>query len=221
MSSRDTNSKYRLDDSNKFLNKHNVMMGFAIVFLILAFVWAICLSGVQTGSSTTSGFGSIVLSSQDEGGTVNSTYEVVAEFFIILFLFIGVYMLSYILTLKSASGKLIGKDQTYAAIVINGSKDITPEEFKKMDDTKKNALIDNMGMPTDSMSRAWDFMRNNNGYRDQVNKDRDDYKNAKDKYEGDEYNEFLEQKRLKKLEDENERRKKRFGNKNKNNEVEE
>ena len=221
MSSKDTNYKNRLDDSNKFLNKHNVMMGFAIIFLILAFVWAFCLSGVQTGSSTTSGFGSVVLSSQDEGGTVNSTYEVVAEFFIILFLFIGVYMLSYILTLKSASGKLIGKGQTYAAIVINGSKDVNESDFKKMDDASKNALIDNMGMPTNIISKGWDFMRNNDGYRDQINKDRDEYNNAKDKFAGDEYKEFIEQRRLKKLEDENERRKKRFGYKNKDNEVEE
>lgn len=137
-------SESKFKNKKSFFNEHNVMMFFAIVFLIIAFIWLIGLSGTQTGSCNASGFGSIVLSSQDEDGNTNPTYEVIAEFFIALFLIIGVAMLTYILTTKNNAKKLVDQEQYYAAMIINGNKDLSKEDLDKAEKADAERLKEKM-----------------------------------------------------------------------------
>lgn len=150
-------------DSNKYINNHNIMMFFAIVFLIIGFVWLIGLSGAQTGSCTTSGFGSLVLSSENSNGDINSTYEVVAEFFISLFLILGVAMLTYILTLKKSSQKLIEKGQIYSALIVNGGKNIDDKAFTDAEKEQLQSTITLMGLPTNTISAGLTAIKQGRG----------------------------------------------------------
>lgn len=143
-------------DSNKtFLNAHNGMLGIAIVLLIIAVIGLISLCGVQTGSSNTSGCGSAIQSSTggEENGQINPTTEVVAEFFIVLFTVIGVAMLTYVLTIKKASSKLIEKNQKYAAIIINGNKTtLTKEQIESIQGDELKQLVSDVGLPSNTIS---------------------------------------------------------------------
>lgn len=134
------------------MNGHNVMLVIAVIILLIAFVWLIGLSGVQTGSSTTSGFGSIVLSSQLDDGTVNPTYEVVAEFFIALFLIIGVGMLAYVLTVKRVANKLIDEHEYYSALVVNGKKDVSKDLRDESLKQQAQNEITLLGLPTTTIA---------------------------------------------------------------------
>jgi hypothetical protein len=141
-----------LGNMKTFQNAHNVMLFFAIIFLLIGFIWLICLSGVQTGSSTTSGFGSLVLSSEDSTGNTNSTYEVLAEFFIVLFLCIGVAMLTFVLTTKKDANKLIAAGQNYAALIVNGNKNVSEADIKGAEKADIQNMISNLGLPSNTLS---------------------------------------------------------------------
>lgn len=143
-----------ISDKNRFLNNHNIMLAFAIVFLVLAFIWLIGLSGMQTGSSTASGFGSLVFSSEDESGNLNPTYEVISEFFIALFLILGVAMLTYILTVKKSAQKLVAAGQLHSAIIVNGNKDISEQEVKEMGEDQVKGMINVLGISADKIQNG-------------------------------------------------------------------
>jgi hypothetical protein len=141
-----------ISDTNKYLNNHNIMMFFAVLFLIIAFVWLIGLSGVQTGSSTASGFGSIFASSLTDVGTTNPTYEVVAEFFIAMFLILGIAMFTYVVTVKKSAQKLIEKGDIVGAFYVNGGKEITPDAMTQAQKDTLKAQITLLGLPTTVIS---------------------------------------------------------------------
>lgn len=153
-------SKTALSDTKTFLNNHNIMLFFSVLFLILAFIWLIGLSGVQTGSCDTCGFGSIVLCSQDSNGDVSSTYEVVAEFFIILLTVLGVGMLTYVLTIKRAAIKLADKGENYAAMIVNGNKNITPEVAKAAKEGQLQNLVLDIGLPGNTIKAGLAAIKN-------------------------------------------------------------
>lgn len=146
----------KTDLSNKktFLNAHNIMLAFAIIFLFIALVGLIALSGAQTGSSETSGVGSLVVSSTggQQNGEINPTAEVISEFFIILFTILGVAMLTYVVITKKHATDLLNKGQLYAAMIINGNKSISESDLKdaKVDELKK--LVVDVGLPSNTLS---------------------------------------------------------------------
>lgn len=147
---------HSVSDSKRYLNNHNIMLVFAIIILFIAFFWLIALSGVQTGSSATSGFGSIFDSSGsiDTNGDTNPTYEVVAEFFIALFLIIGMVMLTYVLTVKKTASKLIEHGHDMAALIINGNKDITPEVMARMQKEGLQNYVNVLGLPANTIKEG-------------------------------------------------------------------
>ena len=154
------NKKY---DSNKtFLNTHNVMFGFAIMFLIIAIVGLISLSGVQTGSSNTSGCGSAIQSSTggQQDGQINPTAEVVAEFFIVLFTVLGVAMITYVMTIKGAAKKLVEANQNYAAILINGNKGISEQDIKGAEKEQLMHLVSDVGLPSNTIQMGLQAIKN-------------------------------------------------------------
>lgn len=154
------NKKY---DSNKtFLNTHNVMFGFAIMFLIIAIVGLISLSGVQTGSSNTSGCGSAIQSSTggQQDGQINPTAEVVAEFFIVLFTVLGVAMITYVMTIKGAAKKLVEANQNYAAILINGNKGISEDDIKSAEKDQLMHLVSDVGLPSNTIQMGLQAIKN-------------------------------------------------------------
>lgn len=141
-----------LDWSKATMNTHTPMIVVAFLLLMIAFIWLIGLSGVQTGSCTTSGLGSLVASSTNEDLTPNPTYEVVSEFFIAMFLILGVAMLAYVMTTKRAADKLIERGEVYGALIVNGKKDLDPN---MIDETKKKELENNitlLGLPVNTIS---------------------------------------------------------------------
>jgi hypothetical protein len=148
-----------ISDKKRFLNGHNIMFGFALFFIIVAFIWLVGLCGAQTGSSTTSGFGSIVLASQGDNGDVSSTYEVVAQVFITLFLILGIGMLTYVMTVKKSAEKLIDAGEYKAAIIINGNNKLTSEDIEKLNKEQAKNLVRNLGLPSNTLSRMGESSR--------------------------------------------------------------
>lgn len=140
-------------DKKTFLNNHNAFLIFGIIFLILAFLGLLALSGAQTGSSTTSGIGSLVISSTggQVNGEVNPTAEVVGEFLIVLLLILGVMMITYVYTIKKAATKLVDANQLYAAVVINGNNSISSEQGKKLKKEEVQNLILDLGLPSNTI----------------------------------------------------------------------
>ena len=120
------------ESRSKLMNSHNWMLVFAIIFLFLATVGALALSGAQTGSCYTSGLGSAIQSSTggepDQPPTASG--EVTAEFFIFVLLIIGVAMITYILVVKKKANQLLDEGEPKAALIINGKKDNTKEDIK-------------------------------------------------------------------------------------------
>lgn len=145
--------------TKKAMNGHTVMLVFAVILLFISFIWLVGLSGVQTGSSNTSGFGSIVLSSQIDDGTVNPTYEVVAEFFIILFTIMGVAMLTYVLTIKRAASKLIDEKQLKAALIVNGSKNVSSDINQEATAAQLQNDLAILGYQPDAIARGLSSMK--------------------------------------------------------------
>jgi hypothetical protein len=119
-----TNLYNKGNDRRKSINGHTYIIIFAIIFLIIAFVGALVLSGTQTGCIETAGCGSLIRSSTggEVDGEINPTSEVIAEFLIIFFLVLGVGMAAYAWTMSRVTSKLID-DYPAAALVINGKKE--------------------------------------------------------------------------------------------------
>lgn len=140
------------DGFSKAMNAHTGMLIAAIILIVISFIWLVGLSGVQTGSSTTSGFGSIVMSSEIDDGTVNPTYEVVAEFFIFLFLVIGVGMLAYVLTTTRAATKLLKNGQYHAALIVNGNKDVNKDTLTDAQKEQIQSNITLLGYPVTTIA---------------------------------------------------------------------
>lgn len=134
------------------MNAHTAMLVIAVILLIIAFVWLIGLSGVQTGSCTTSGLGSLVASSMGDDLTPNPTYEVISEFFIALFLILGVGMLAYVLTTKRAADKLIEKGEVYSALIVNGKKDIDANMVTEANKQQLQNEVQLLGLPVNTIS---------------------------------------------------------------------
>lgn len=151
----DNNSMQKsfVDWGKATMNTHTPMLVIAVILLVLAFIWLIGLSGVQTGSSTASGFGSIVMSSMNEDmTTINPTYEVISEFFIVLFVILGIGMLTYVLTIKKAASKLIDRGEVYSALIVNGKKDLDAATVTKANKEQLQKEITLLGMPVDTIS---------------------------------------------------------------------
>lgn len=149
------------DGRTKFMNSHKLMLFFAIIFIIIALVGLIALSGAQTGSSNTSGSGSMIKSSTggEENGQINPTSEVVAEFFIIMFTILGVAMLTYVYTIKKSSSKLFDADMPYAALVVGGKKieEISQEDIDSAKKDQLMGLASKVGIPATVISDAIDM----------------------------------------------------------------
>lgn len=145
-----------VSNSKTFINKHNIMLIFAIIFIIIALLGLLALSGVQTGSSQTSGLGSLVESSTggEEDGVINPATEVVAEFLIVLLIIIGVAMLTYVMTINGASNKLIKKEQNYAALLINGNKNVDKTAAEQLKKEDVQYLINDLGLPSNTISEG-------------------------------------------------------------------
>lgn len=132
-------------------NQHMVLMVFAVIFILIALVGLIALWGAQTGSSNTSGVGSLVMSSTAEDGTMTPTTEVVAEFLIVMFTVLGVAMLAYVMTVDRCVKKLMTKDQIYAAILVAGSKNLTDEEAKNAEKDQLMKMVTDLGLPSQTI----------------------------------------------------------------------
>lgn len=77
----------------RYLNKHHVMLFFGIIILLIGLVGYLLISGAQSGSCDTEFSGGLVKSStgnDNDGNTINTATEVVAEVFCIIFIIIGV-----------------------------------------------------------------------------------------------------------------------------------
>lgn len=131
-----------------FKNQHLIVMIFGIIFIVFAFLGLIALWGYQTGSSETSGLGSMVVSSTGEDGEPSTTSEVVAEFLIVLFTILGIGMLTYVWVVDRNVKTLVNNGQVYGAILVAGNKKITPE---MAEDAKKDQLkvdISDLNLPS-------------------------------------------------------------------------
>lgn len=127
------------------INKHYVMMGFGVVFLLISLIAFMMISGVQTGSSDNGSSGSTVQASTggSEDGEINPTTEVVAEFLAILFLVIGMFLLVRAWTLSNASSKLIEGGDALGAWILNGGKNSSPEVKKDLETAMLNQIAQN------------------------------------------------------------------------------
>lgn len=131
-----------------FKNKHLIVMIFGIIFIIIAIVGLIALWGAQTGSSQSSGIGSLVLSSTSDDGTMNSTTEVVAEFLIVMFTILGIGMLTYVWVVDKNVKTLVNNGQTYGAILVAGNKKITPEMAEEAKKDQLKVDISDLNLPS-------------------------------------------------------------------------
>ena len=140
------------DYKNK-LNNHTVMIVFAVLFLVFGIICLFALWGAQTGSCETSGLGSALRSSQDDTGEISPTSEVISEFLIVLLCVIGVGMLTWALCVKGNAKKLMEKKEYAAALMINSSKDITPEDVEaaKIDQLK----AESEEIPQGVLNKIW------------------------------------------------------------------
>lgn len=101
----------------------NWVFWIGFLLLVLALAGFITISGAQTGSSQTSGLGSMVISSTNPNGTdMNPTTEVVGEFLCILLLVFGVSMITYSWTTSKIQKELIETGNYVSALVVNGGK---------------------------------------------------------------------------------------------------
>lgn len=153
-----TTAAYRgVKDSISKINNHTIMIFFGVIFILLAFIAFFSLCGYQTGSCDTSGTGSMVTSSfESSDGKSNTSAEVMIEFLIMLFTLVGVGMLTYVWTITRASKKLIESNprQTLAALIINGKKDISPEDLKEAEKEELMTISAKMGIPASAIANA-------------------------------------------------------------------
>lgn len=149
-------SKNNLSDYKTFLNKHNFILIFGIIILIIGFLGLISLCGIQTNSCTTSGLGSFVESSTggEEDGQINTTAEVIGEFLIVLFVIVGVAMIAYVVTLNGVTDKLIKKNELYAAVVVNGNKSLTKTDVENLKKEQVQYLVTDIGLPSNTISEG-------------------------------------------------------------------
>ena len=177
-----SSDKTDLSSKKTFLNSHNVMLFFAVVFLIIALVGLIALSGAQTGSSETSGVGSLVISSTggQVNGEINPTAEVISEFFIILFTVLGIAMLTYVILTKKYATDLLNKGHLAAAMIINGNKSITEKDLKEADVEDLKRLVVDVGLPSNTLSLGAAAAKN--GYRSVKDFSKRVAKGGKDSY---------------------------------------
>lgn len=143
------------------MDGHSAIIAIGVILLVLAFIWLIGLSGVQTGSCTTSGLGSLVASSLGEDLTPNPTYEVISEFFIVLFVILGVGMIAYVLTTKRAADKLLEKGEVYSALIVNGKKDIDAAQVEAAEKAQLEKGITLLGLPVTMLSDAIKIQKDN------------------------------------------------------------
>jgi hypothetical protein len=113
---------------NKNINKHHVMLFIGIICLLIGFIGYLVISGTQAGWCNTNGEGSgcfvkWITSNEDSNGTLNTTTEVVAEFFAIMFIVVGVVLTTYALTLTNLSKTLLSYKQYQALLLLNKAKD--------------------------------------------------------------------------------------------------
>lgn len=153
-----TTAAYKgVKDSISKINNHTIMIIFGVIFILLAFIAFFTLCGYQTGTCETSGTGSMVTSCfETSDGKSNTSAEVLAEFLIMLFTLIGVGMLTYVWTITRASKKLIESNpkQTLAALIINGKKDISPEDLKEAEKEELMTISAKMGIPPSVIANA-------------------------------------------------------------------
>ena len=158
-------SGFSAKDTKTYINGHTILIVFAVIFLIIAFLGLIALSGAQTGSSNTSGIGSLVISSTngDPDGTVNPTTEVVGEFLIVVLIVLGVAMLTYALTMRKSVGHLLEKKQVYAALIIDGNKKVDEKDIKEIEGEQLDYLLGDLGLPKNTISAGLDSIKTNAG----------------------------------------------------------
>lgn len=150
------------ESRTKLMNSHKVMLVFAIIFLFLGFFGLLALSGAQTGSCYTSGLGSAIRSSTGDGeedGHPTPTAEVLAEFFIFLFLCLGVGMVTYIFVVKKKAGQLLDAGEPKAALIVNGKKDITPEDIKQAEKDQLMFGLKDVGLPSGVISAGLEYLK--------------------------------------------------------------
>lgn len=134
------------------INRHTVLIIVGVICVFIAIVGFLSLCGYQTGTCETSGVGSLVTSSfETTDGEINPTAEVLSEFLIIMFTVIGVAMLAYVWTISRASKKLVKEGDTLGALMINGKKDIKPEDLKKAEMEELTTVSAKLGIPPNAL----------------------------------------------------------------------
>ena len=157
------------DLMKRSINNHGIMAGFAVLFIILAFIWAIGLCGLQTGSSETSGFGSVTSNIND-----NPTYEVVVETLVIILLIIGVAMIAYVLTLNNAVKKLVQNNQYQGALILSPSNDIKQSDLESAETATIYTTLKNKLNLTAEQTKALLAKAMEKGEKEEENSEKED-----------------------------------------------
>lgn len=127
------------------LSQHNFAYFIAWLFILIALLWIIGLSGAQTGSSTSVGAGS--LSSINPDGDPNSNYEVFVEAISIVLIAVAMGILTYYYTKTKIASDLIAKGYGAAAIEVDGDKNINKDQLNKYKKDEIAKLMKEVGPP--------------------------------------------------------------------------
>lgn len=111
----------------KNINNYHFMLVFGIIFLLIGLIGYFVISGTQAGWCNQDGEGSgcfvqWITSNQGGDGTLNTTTEVVAEFFAIMFIIVGVFLTVYSVAHTNISNTLLNYKQYQALLLLNKSK---------------------------------------------------------------------------------------------------
>lgn len=127
-------SKNSLEFFARNINKHHVMLFFGIFFFLIGMIGYFIISGAQLGSCNTEYSGAFVKSStgnDNEGDTINTTTEVIAELFCIIFLIIGTMLIAYAMTLMRTNDLLKRYRQFKAILVLNKANETDSQKMKE------------------------------------------------------------------------------------------
>lgn len=127
-------SRNSLEFFARNINKHHVMLFFGIFFFLIGLIGYFIISGAQLGSCDTEYSGAFVKSStgnDNDGDTINTTTEVIAELICIIFLIIGTMLIAYAMTLMRTNDLLKRYKQFKAILVLNKANETDSRKMKE------------------------------------------------------------------------------------------
>lgn len=127
-------SRNSLEFFARNINKHHVMLFFGIFFFLIGVIGYFIISGAQLGSCNTEYSGAFVKSStsnDNDNSEINTTTEIVAELFCVLFLLIGTILVVYAMTLMKTNDLLQRYKQFKAILILNKSNETDSKVMKE------------------------------------------------------------------------------------------